>query len=388
MSRSELAEAVNAALDLLYPKRNLTAHYVNDRWVGKLERGEHRWPSPEHRTALRHVLGATTDVELDLYSPRRTPDVPPHQLLGLSQPPTPHLVSIHVDDELLSGQSQAWLRELDRITAQPSHTWSTLSLRVREHLDLLDRLQRDLGRPHLAAVDARWSEFMSWIADNASSDGGMWLERSHLRANEANDRPLVAYTLMRQSQRALDNGDVRTAIALSRRSLAHGPVPPRTRALCLTRLAEALAAGGDDTGTAVTAAHQELRHADADGGDEDAFARHCDLRYVTAAEARCRQLLGDPASATAILEELLDDQAGVASIDRGMWHAHLADCSLHDDPERAAEHGMNALRLAQETGSHRIIRATQPLAIALRPRSTLASVRAFVEAHRAAVTRQ
>ncbi|MFV2104774.1 hypothetical protein [Micromonospora sp. LOL_024] len=72
MSRAELADAINAALDHLYPGRNLTAHYVDHRWVGKLERGEHRWPSRERRTALRHVLAATTDTELGLYSPRRT----------------------------------------------------------------------------------------------------------------------------------------------------------------------------------------------------------------------------------------------------------------------------------------------------------------------------
>ncbi|MBX7268869.1 hypothetical protein KIF24_24475 [Micromonospora sp. Llam7] len=166
-------------------------------------------------------------------------------------------------------------------------------------------------------------------------------------------------------------------------------MPARTRALCLTRLAEALAAGGDDdTSTAITAARRELRNAGADGGDEDKFARHCEPRYVAAVEARRRQLLGDPASAKSIFEELLDDRPASASIDSGMWHAHLADCFLHHDPERAAGHGMSALRLAQETGSYRIIRATQPLAIALRPHGTLASVRAFVEAHRVAVTRQ
>ncbi|MBL6280390.1 XRE family transcriptional regulator [Micromonospora fiedleri] len=72
MSRAELADAVNAALDQLYPGRNLTAHYVDHRWVGKLERGEHRWPSEQRRAGLRHVLGADTDAGLGLYNPRRT----------------------------------------------------------------------------------------------------------------------------------------------------------------------------------------------------------------------------------------------------------------------------------------------------------------------------
>jgi hypothetical protein len=320
---------------------------------------------------------------LGLYSPRRTPD-------AATQQPVPYLLRIRVDDEqLLSGDPEAWRRTLNHVTAQPPRAWPQLGLQVREHLDVLDRLQRHLNRPHLAGVDARLAEFMSWIADNTSSDGATWLDRSHRRATEADDRPLVAYTLMRQSQRALDNGDVRTAITLSRRSLTHGPVPARTRALCLIRLAEALAASGDaDTSTVITAAYRELRRAGTDTTDEDEFARHCDPRYVTAVDARCRQLLGNPASAKAIFEELLDDKPASALIDIGMWHSHLAECYLHHDPERAASHGRSALRLAQETSSYRIIRTTQPLAIALRLHNNLSSVRAFVEEHRVAVTRQ
>lgn len=72
MSRAELADLINSALSQLYPERDLSAHYVDRRWVGKLERGEHRWPSPERRAALRHVLSAAADGDLGLYIPRRT----------------------------------------------------------------------------------------------------------------------------------------------------------------------------------------------------------------------------------------------------------------------------------------------------------------------------
>ncbi|ROO63068.1 hypothetical protein EDC02_5080 [Micromonospora sp. Llam0] len=84
LSRSELADAVNAALDRLYQGRNLGALYVDNRWIGKLERGEHRWPSPERRAALRHVLGAGNDAELGLYSPRRTATTNPVTRSGVS----------------------------------------------------------------------------------------------------------------------------------------------------------------------------------------------------------------------------------------------------------------------------------------------------------------
>lgn len=58
MSRAELADVVNTALDRLYPGRDLVAHYVDHRWVGKLERGEHRWPSEQRRAPLSDVLSA------------------------------------------------------------------------------------------------------------------------------------------------------------------------------------------------------------------------------------------------------------------------------------------------------------------------------------------
>jgi len=63
LSRQEVAEAVNAYL--------WNTHGVQDRLsdndVGKLERGEHRWPGRLRREALRAVLGAASDAELGFY---------------------------------------------------------------------------------------------------------------------------------------------------------------------------------------------------------------------------------------------------------------------------------------------------------------------------------
>jgi hypothetical protein len=94
MSREELADAVNAALDRVYPDGRLASQYVDARWVGKLERGEHRWPSLERRAALRLVFGVLTDDELGLYSPRRSEDLQPNppvhvQALAPGEPAEP-----------------------------------------------------------------------------------------------------------------------------------------------------------------------------------------------------------------------------------------------------------------------------------------------------------
>ena len=68
MTRRELADAVNVAMRELYPEHTgIAAFYVDERWIGKLERGEHHWPTDIRRAALRHVLYVDTDAEIGLY---------------------------------------------------------------------------------------------------------------------------------------------------------------------------------------------------------------------------------------------------------------------------------------------------------------------------------
>ncbi|NBE84470.1 transcriptional regulator [Micromonospora rubida] len=66
MSRQEVAEAVNTYLWETYGTRtSLDANHV-----GKLERGEHRWPKPATREAFRAVLKASRDADLGFYITR------------------------------------------------------------------------------------------------------------------------------------------------------------------------------------------------------------------------------------------------------------------------------------------------------------------------------
>lgn len=65
MSRQELAEAVNAHVYHATGRVSaMDAHYV-----GRLERGQRRWPSVEYRNALRAVLDVSTDSELGFRPP-------------------------------------------------------------------------------------------------------------------------------------------------------------------------------------------------------------------------------------------------------------------------------------------------------------------------------
>lgn len=63
MSRQELAEAVNAYIWHRYQR----AEHLDHTDIGKLERGQVRWPGPQRREALRAVLGVAADREIGLY---------------------------------------------------------------------------------------------------------------------------------------------------------------------------------------------------------------------------------------------------------------------------------------------------------------------------------
>lgn len=80
MSRRELADAASRHLE----------RPMDEKYIGKLERGEHRWPSASHRSALRQALGASTDSELGLFVDR-----PPRQVAA----PPLHRPAGHIDAE-------------------------------------------------------------------------------------------------------------------------------------------------------------------------------------------------------------------------------------------------------------------------------------------------
>jgi transcriptional regulator with XRE-family HTH domain len=68
LSRQELAELVNAHIWRHHQK----TVEIDANYVGKLERGDIRWPSALYREALRTVLGVSTDAALGFRNRRRT----------------------------------------------------------------------------------------------------------------------------------------------------------------------------------------------------------------------------------------------------------------------------------------------------------------------------
>ncbi|MGH3713260.1 MAG: XRE family transcriptional regulator [Micromonosporaceae bacterium] len=72
MSRQELADEANK---YLHDNKQRTA-MLSANYVGKLERGQFRWPDRDYREAFREVLGASADRDLGFYIRRRGDDDP------------------------------------------------------------------------------------------------------------------------------------------------------------------------------------------------------------------------------------------------------------------------------------------------------------------------
>lgn len=155
MSRSELADAVNAALDRICSGRDVTTHYVDFRWVGKLERGEHRWPSQARRAALRQVLGAATDADLDLYSPRRSDEV-----CAVDQTTEPRLGSW---DEAIHLLREQWhlLLQNDKMFG-PEYALMGVTRQLAAIEDLPNEVPQAL-RPAVIRLAAQYAESAAWL---------------------------------------------------------------------------------------------------------------------------------------------------------------------------------------------------------------------------------
>ncbi len=192
---------------------------------------------------------------------------------------------------------------------------------------------------------------------------------------------------MRQSQRALERFDPRNAAALAQRALDEVRLPGRIRALLLVRQAQAYAMGGDQNACAATIdqAHRIAGRADWGSALPVDVGAHCDLVYVAAHEAQCRLLLGQPAAAADLYEQLLRQWPDQWRVDEALWRSALSTAYVNSgDVERAAVEATNALALATGTSSARALRWLNPTAVALRQQTAVPEAATFVRAYRQA----
>ncbi|WP_442875230.1 hypothetical protein [Actinoplanes sp. NBC_00393] len=408
MSRSELADAINQVLDRLYPGRNLAAFYVDFRWVGKLERGETRWPTEERRAALREVFNVESDLDIDLYSPRwtgaldqghdavRHRKLDAHQaelaaealILGEANIATTQLrrrsmlfgMAAVVSAAGLAGPESGHRRRIGATDLSRLNAVTTLYRSVDHEFGggmlvddlgkfaesatgLLDHVVSDALRPHLLTAISNARYLAGWTAFDATrhADAQRHFAAAERYAVESGDRRLLAYVRYgqaKQLQHLRHNRD-----ALHTLQAAHHGLDPTPGILAILHGAEAAsrAALGDAEGARRALGQSSEAFGAVRPGEEPEWMGFLDLGELLAQYgrvyrdfARADRRYGDDAV------RWVDD--AIASFDpenvRSSVLNQVGLCSayfLAGAPELAVQAGRAAQQLATELTSQRVV---------------------------------
>jgi transcriptional regulator with XRE-family HTH domain len=216
-------------------------------------------------------------------------------------------------------------------------------------------------RTDLMRVESRWEMLVAWLEDDAGDPkAAASMDRARALATEADDELMVAYVLVRQSERASRLGKPRQAVGLAQAARRQRSMTPEVRALAALYEALGHARGGETAACQADLwAAYEIVDQQPDGGVIDSgfegLGRHYATRItVLAGESRCWRWLGQPRKAVDAAEGALACWPVIRRRGRGLQRAGLAvACAAAGEPDRAAREGLHAFRVARATGSER-----------------------------------
>jgi hypothetical protein len=295
MSRQELADAVNTWLYQHDPSEaTLDANYI-----GKLERGEHRWPSRPRRHAIAQVLGAVRDADLGFYINRtaptavddvavRTPEQRAEANMGpqrrallkaisgvaagcglLAGPPYPGRRRVGATDVARINAVTVLYRSVDYecgggALCEEVGRFAEATSALLRAADA-NRVERDL-----AAAVASARQLAGWTAFDAGrySDAQRhWLsaERAAIASGDLRLTARIRYCQARQFQHLHHNQDALDTLSLARAQLADQTTPALLAMLHGAEAASLAALGDHDNSLlALAAATEHFEHIEQD----------------------------------------------------------------------------------------------------------------------------
>ncbi|MGW1742421.1 hypothetical protein ACWCPQ_26850 [Nocardia sp. NPDC001965] len=252
MTRQELADAINDHVFRATNKRGA----VDERHVGKWERGETRWPRSHYRAALRAILNVASDAEIG-FSGRRAvaddEDLNRKQFLqtALAAGASAMLTSAPNDAELvesIAGPTGHYRRMESTVPSDQLHP------AVEAHRDLVtgivrDRLRTSNGFRALSEI----AGLAAWLAADRGDDATARQRYAEaIRYAERTHHPLlVSYMTASLGHYAVETGDALAGLNLLRTASAQmgRDVPDSAGAWMASLLAVAHAANSDRTAT-------------------------------------------------------------------------------------------------------------------------------------------
>jgi tetratricopeptide (TPR) repeat protein len=232
---------------------------------------------------------------------------------------------------------------------------------VQGYISLIQRLRsgrQGADRRALLHLQAEFAEFAGWLHQDSGDfrHAQYWLDRALEWAYAVANKEMAVYVMARKSQLAGDMHDPVSAVDLAEAAIAMAVPGSRLQATARTYEAHGHALGGGNT--ACLRALDEARGLvdELEDGQESAWATWLDGAYVDVQRARCLTVLGEHEHAGAVFQQAIRDLPPDYRRDRGVYLAREAQAHAGAHaPEQAATAGLQALAIAEETGSGRII---------------------------------
>ena len=231
---------------------------------------------------------------------------------------------------------------------------------VREQIDLLQSLrqgQRGADYRALAGVQTEFADLLSWLhQDSGEHDAAaFWLDRALEWSHLTGDINNTAFILTRKSHLASDIGNGAEAAEVAEASVSLAPTNSRMAAIASAQATRGYALLGDQSGTE-RAHDRTLNLFDTATADELPWGQFFGPAYVTAQYAESQRLLGNHSAAAGQYRLAIDQMPAGFRRDQGVYLAREALAFVGaGDAEQAAQAGLRALNIGNETGSTRIL---------------------------------
>ncbi|MBJ7596734.1 MAG: hypothetical protein DLM67_05715 [Candidatus Nephthysia bennettiae] len=254
---------------------------------------------------------------------------------------------------------------------------------VASHFELVERLLKVAGagaRSDLFVLRTRYAEFAGWLHQDSGhwSAAVWWTERALSSAQETGDQLMTSYVLVKKSQQAEADGDVRLAIAYARAAQSATSLTATVRAVALQQEAQGLALQ-QQAEECERKLDQALEFtARASEGDQQGPARYCIPEFVEISRAGCLMKLGKPGQAVDIFQQQLAKLPSHHYRDRGVYLGQLAVAhAMQGDAMPAVTCGRQAHEVARATRSNRIVSELRKLRVQLQRWDDLPEVADF-----------
>jgi tetratricopeptide (TPR) repeat protein len=260
---------------------------------------------------------------------------------------------------------------------------------VRDQLGVIDTLLRSIRPParhQVLGLGAKYAESAAWLHEDSGDMTGAryWTGRSMEWALEAGDRLMISWVLYRRGEHAAAYGDAAAVAGLAAAARREGgDLPDPMLAAILQQEAHAYALDGDEAAcqAALDQAHGQAASPDDPGDASNGHGSFCTRAYVEMQRGWCWLRLGQPAKAKVALDSAIRSLPPVYRRDRGVALSALATAfAAIGEPGQAAAAAMQALGVARDAGSERIIGMVIPAATALAPYRSMDTVAQLREA--------